>query len=104
MTDFRYNAKARDLEDSLLEELEAHAAEKAAEDAASHHPQPSGLKRIADGKTPLEEVKAIIEAKRKTAAEVLRDHVIKGELVKRANKGRVLVEGFLRSTQHDPRN
>lgn len=92
---YRYEKAAHDFDDSLstfLTELEGEAVIK----EAVEREMDDGLRRITSGKTPLDEVREIIDSKtKKTAGEELREYGIRKELRKLAARSREAVDNFL---------
>lgn len=76
---FRYHAAQKDFDAELSTMLDQHTIEKMATDEV---PEPdSGIKRIAEKKTPLDEVQeAIAASRRKSAAEEIREHDVRRKL------------------------
>lgn len=93
MPEFRYDNVARTFD----EELEKEMLQLSSEKAAKHQPEPeSGIQRIAKGKTPLDEVKAIIDASRsKSAAQEVAEHRVRGKLAALRDGPREQVEQFI---------
>jgi len=94
MREFRYDEKARAFDDELEKELSAHVIEKQSEKAESK--ADNGLARIAQGRTPLDEVRALIDAsKNKSAAEEVAEHRVRQKLATLRDAPRVAVDAFL---------
>lgn len=92
---YQYDKHAQEFDRGLSEFLSEMESEKAAEAAADYKPD-DGLKRIATGKTPLDEVREIIESKKtKSAAEEIAEHEIRTELRKLSNQQRAALNDFL---------
>lgn len=79
MAEFRYDSKARQFDDELAEDILASRklAESREEErlASLKAERKGGLDAIIDG-TPLDQVKAVIEAKKRPAAIVLKEHEV----------------------------
>lgn len=85
MRDFRYHATQKDFDAELSTMLDQHEAEKQSSDEV---PEPDhGIKRIAEKKTPLDEVQeAIAASRRKSAAEEIREHEVRRKLASLNNR------------------
>lgn len=97
-----YHAAAHAFDEELRRELAEMAQERAVKEAAEqeHFNAPSGgLERIAQKKTPLEEVKAILKAKKHPTTEVIRKARVGKEMKKRANAARASLAEFLESAK-----
>jgi hypothetical protein len=93
MSEFRYDNIARTFDDELEKEMFQLELEK----AAKHQLEPeSGIQRIAAGKTPLDEVKALIEASRsKNIMQEVAEHQVRKKLAAIRDRPREQVEQFL---------
>lgn len=101
---FRYNEHARALEDSLVDILSEGARDSAVKEAEASSTKKlkssGGLDRILTARTPVEEVRAIMEEQGlKTAAQKIVEHVVRGELIKRAGLNKKLVSEFVDLTR-----
>lgn len=93
MSDFRYSDTARRLDDELVEEFKAAGGKKEPEPT---HDGEHALDRIAKGKTPLDEVKALIDATtHKSAADEIREHGVRQKLAAIKSRGPEAVDSFL---------
>ena len=102
MREHRYSDTARQLDDELGAELTAHQAEKSARaEAEKDKEEPgAGLDRIAKGKTPLDEVRALIDSSRhKSAEEELREHAVRQKLAAARDRGPKAVAEFLEAAK-----
>jgi hypothetical protein len=97
MSDFRYNEKARQLDDALDADAAEYVAEKAAMKAKPE--AESGIQRIAKGGTPLDEVRALIESGKQKAAQDLREHAVKQKLAALKAQPYVDVDEFINLAQ-----
>jgi hypothetical protein len=110
MSEYRYNANALQFEADLTDDLQELARESAAKEAQLASTQRSkrdgGLNRIAAGATPLDAVKAIIEAKKKPAVQAVLEHEVRKELRKAAGRDMRFVESFLdhAGVQHETKD
>ncbi len=100
MSEFRYNANSRALEEDLVEILSDAARETAVKEAEAESKQrdaaSGGLARIAAGKTPLDEVRAILaQQQTKSAEQEISEHRVRRELRKVASRNQRFVEKFL---------
>lgn len=96
MREHRYTETAQQLDDELNAELTTHQAEKSAKADSEKETPGAGLDRIAKGKTPLDEVRAIIDASRhKSAEEELREHGVRQKLAAAKTRGPRLIEDFI---------
>lgn len=97
-TDFRYNDRAQKLDDDLVAELVAHRDAKTAEEMEAKTERDivraGGLEQIAGG-TPLDQVKAIIEKKKRPAATLLKEHEAGKKMAEMASRGSRAVDNFL---------
>lgn len=98
-TDFRYSDNAQKLDDDLVAELTAHRDAKTAEEMEAKTERDivraGGLEQIAGG-TPLDQVKAIIEKKKKRpAATLLKEHEAGKKMAEMASRGSRAVDNFL---------
>jgi hypothetical protein len=76
--DYRYNDRQRAFDESLSKELNQIELDKQSSDEV---PEESGIRRIAQKKTPLDQVKEVIEAsQRKSAAEEIREFGVRRKL------------------------
>lgn len=83
MRDFRYDDKARTFDEELEKDLLQLQSEKQAKSEGSEltHDAESGIQRIARGKTPLDEVRALIDAsKTKSAEDEVKEHRVRQKL------------------------
>lgn len=95
---YRYNNTAREFDEQLSGFLTELEGENAIKEAVEREPA-DGLQRIVTGKTPLEEVRAIIESKaKKSASQELLEYGIRKDLRKLAASGREAVDSFLKAT------
>ena len=86
--DFRYNDTALKLEEELAEIKSAEKAIPA--------PEESGILRIAKGKTPLDEVRALIDSsKQKSAGAEISEYRVRAKLAGIRDAGPRAVESFL---------
>jgi beta-phosphoglucomutase-like phosphatase (HAD superfamily) len=96
MRDFRYDDTARTFDEALEADLLQLASEKAAKHEGTEHEPESGIQRIAKGKTPLDEVRALIDASRqKSAAEEVAEHRVKEKLAELRDTPIKQVDEFL---------
>jgi hypothetical protein len=87
----RYDDKAYRFDEELGDDLSRLAAEKVAE-----KPTESGLDRIAKKKTPLDEVKAIIDASSaKSAEDAVKEHRVRSKLAEIRSRGPRRLDEFL---------
>lgn len=92
---YRYNNTAHEFDEQLSGFLTELEGERVIKEAVEKEPDDS-LQRIVTGKTPLEEVRAIIESKtKKSAAEEIEEHGVRLELRKVATRSREAVDSFL---------
>lgn len=98
MTDFRYSANSQQLDKDLLDELTEHREAKL---ATEHEAQTErdiiragGIDEIAKA-TPLEQVKAIIEKKKKSPELLLKEHAVGKKVAEMAAHSRRAVDDFL---------
>ena len=105
---FRYHEHTYLLDEGLKEDLSEIARENAVKEAEAEvnkkTRQSGGLERIAAGKTPLEEVKAILEEQNlKSASQVILENAVRNKLRKVAGRDQRLVEGFLKEAEMSER-
>lgn len=100
MNEWKYNAVAREFDDQLVEAMNENDRDSATKEAEDYTKRRGGgLQQIVDKPTPLEEVKALIEKKHlKTASQEVLEYNVRNELVKRASKGKRMVDAFLESS------
>jgi hypothetical protein len=98
MRDFRYDDSARRFDEELTEEIMSSrkAAEAKEEErrASLKAERRGGLDAIADG-TPLDQVKAVIEAKKRPAAVVLKEHEVGKKMAAMIGDREAAVDRFL---------
>ena len=104
MNDHRYMDDAHAFDESLVEILSEAARESAVKEAEAESARKDkaggGLQRIAEGRTPLDEVKAILEKQQgKTAAQEIREYEVRRELRKVASRPKDIVDGFLENAK-----
>lgn len=93
---FRYQDVGHRFDDELVEELKLAEGTGLRYDGEAPR-QDSGLKRIAERRTPLDAVKAVVAEKTKTSEAVIREHVVRERLEKIAAAPRRVVTEFLES-------
>lgn len=104
MSNFRYNENAQALEEDLvdiLEEASRESAVKEAEEQSAKKAKASGgLDRILSGRTPVDEVKAILEEQGiKSAEQEILEHDVRRGLRKVARKNQDRVENFITASK-----
>lgn len=95
MREFRYDDKARTFDEELEKDLIQLQSEK---QAAKDEPGDgeSGIQRIARGKTPLDEVRALIDAsKTKSAEDEVREHRVRQKLAALRDAEHVRIDSFI---------
>lgn len=96
---YRYNNTAHEFDEQLSGFLTELEGERVIKEAVEKEPDDS-LQRIVTGKTPLEEVRAIIESKtKKSAAEEIEEHGVRLELRKLAQESHDRIDNFLEATK-----
>lgn len=92
----RYLRTAHEFDEALVEELAEHQTLKAAEKAEK--PADNAILRIAREKSPLDEVKALIEStKTKSAEEELREYRVQQKLAAMKDPGKI--DAFLEASK-----
>jgi hypothetical protein len=100
MREFRYDDTARTFDEELEKDLLQLQSEKAAKHEPGHSEEESGIQRIAKGKTPLDEVRALIDASRqKSAAEEVAEHRVRRKLAELRDRPRQQVDEFLEAAK-----
>lgn len=92
--EFRYDAVARDFDELLTKELADNAPEPTSE-KTSNEDCDGGLKRVAHGKTPLEEVRSVIKQRDKSASQEITEHSVRSRLRKLAAEQQERLDSFI---------
>lgn len=94
MREFRYDHTARCFDEDLEKDLVAHEAEKTAKREAAT--EPNALRRMAEEKSPLDEVRDLIDSSRHKAAEdEIREHGVRKKLAAIRDGERASIDTFI---------
>lgn len=95
MREFRYNDVARSFEEELEAEMLQHSKEKQAKKDGGGEER-SALQRIAEDKSPLDEVRALIDSSRhKSAGEEIAEHRVRQKLAGIRDQERASIDTFI---------